>query len=65
MGRRGITPPILTSALDQLHAPVALTAADEYDIEYMMQKISETYNRAGLKVNFAETRYLVVGLKFK
>jgi hypothetical protein len=38
-----------------------LTAADEYDTEYMMRKISETYDRAGLKVNFAKTKYLVVG----
>jgi hypothetical protein len=38
-----------------------LIAADEYDIEYMMQKISETYDRAGFKVNFAKTKYLFVG----
>jgi hypothetical protein len=38
-----------------------LIAADEYDIEYMMRKISETYDRAGLKVNVAKTKYLVVG----
>ena len=38
-----------------------LMAADEYDIEYMMRTISENYDRAGLKVNFAKTKYLVVG----
>jgi hypothetical protein len=27
----------------------------------MMRKISETCDRAGLKVNFAKTKYLVVG----
>jgi hypothetical protein len=27
----------------------------------MMRKISETYDRAGLKVNFAKTKYLLVG----
>ena len=37
-----------------------LIAADEYDMEYKMRKISETYDRHGLKVNFAKTKYLVV-----
>ena len=37
-----------------------MIAADEYDTEYMMRKISETYDRPGLKVNFAKTKYLVV-----
>jgi hypothetical protein len=34
-----------------------LITANEYDIEYMMRKISESYDRAGLKVNFAKTKY--------
>jgi hypothetical protein len=29
-------------------------------MEYKMRKISETYDRPGLKLNFAKTKYLVV-----
>lgn len=38
-----------------------ITASDAYDIEYMMRKLVEAYEKAGPKVNFDKTKYMVVG----
>lgn len=38
-----------------------IMANDDYDIEYMIRKLSEVYTTAGLKINFSKTKYLVIG----
>lgn len=40
-----------------------VVANDECDIEYMVRKLQEIYERAELKTNYAKTKYLVVGGK--
>lgn len=37
-----------------------LIAGDEWDIDYMMRKIVDVYDQAGLSVNYEKTRYLVI-----
>jgi hypothetical protein len=36
-------------------------ALDEDDSNYMMRKLTETYEKWGLKINFDKTKYLVIG----
>lgn len=38
-----------------------IMAGDEYDIEYMMRKLADTYEANGLKINYKKTKYLVIG----
>lgn len=38
-----------------------IIAEDEDDINYTMRKLTETYEKWGLKINFDKTKYIVVG----
>lgn len=37
-----------------------LVAGDEKDADYMMTKLPEVYNMAGLKANSTKTKYMVI-----
>lgn len=50
----------LSFADDQL-----IFAGDEDDFSYILRKLNEEYHKWGLKINFTETEYMVVGGKSK
>lgn len=37
-----------------------LIARDEYDTDYMMRKLCESYGKAGLSVNLSKTKFMVI-----
>lgn len=38
-----------------------LIGADRYYIKYMLRKVTGTYDKWGIRINFDKTMYLVVG----